>query len=315
MTNKKSIMAVSALWILIFHLWVFVSNGNTIEMFIKSLGYVGVDMFFFVSAYSLGKREVTKYGQFLWSRFQAVYLKFILFAIVACIYANWSIERLLKVIVGYEFIKKGGGAFLWFLPAIMIYYIIVPLYQRIDKKYPLFTAIITLGVWFGVGFILYKPLMIFWNRIPVLMLGYYMARADIWGKCFDKAWVRLVVGVILTVIGCLLANQFAYKHRLQTPFTDMFYVTVIILALGLVLLASMIPECFIVRWIGSATLEIYAIQMIFGYKLMNRIIKLTKNKWLINISTLIIVVAIAVVVHYGYRFVVTKLKGEKKTLT
>ena len=134
MANKKSIMAISALLILFFHFWVSVFRGNETELFLRQIAAVGVDMFFFVSAYSLGKNHIEKYGSFVFSRFQAVYLKFILFAIVAFVCAKWNFARLLRVIFAVELFQKGGGAFLWFLPAIMLIYVIFPLFQLLDNK-------------------------------------------------------------------------------------------------------------------------------------------------------------------------------------
>lgn len=307
MKNKKSVMMVSAFLILIFHLRVFIVQGSTIELFIRSMGFVGVDMFFFLSAYSLAKKEIIDYGSFLWSRCKKVYLKFVFFAIVACIYGKWSINRLLMVITGYELFQRGGGAFLWFLPAIMIFYIIFPLVQKMDRKYPVWTMVGVLSIWFIGGFFLYRPILIFWNRIPILLLGSWMGKDDRWKKYYEQIWVRVFAGVLLTVIGSFLAYNFAFQHRLQVPFADAFYVVVLVLACGLIFLADLIPECAVVRWIGSSTLEIYGIQMIFGYKWMNKIITLVDNKWLVNLFTLALVIVISIVLHYGF-----ELAGDKK---
>ena len=108
MENKKSIMVFSALQILIFHLWIYIGTSD-IEQFIKQTAYVGVDIFFLLSAYSLAKyNKPVKYFKFVWSRFKLVYLKFILFAIVAFFYSSWSITRLINVLISKELFVKGG---------------------------------------------------------------------------------------------------------------------------------------------------------------------------------------------------------------
>ena len=54
MKNKKLIMFFAALMILIFHLWIYINpitnNLFKIEVFIRTICYIGVDIFFFVSA-------------------------------------------------------------------------------------------------------------------------------------------------------------------------------------------------------------------------------------------------------------------------
>ena len=57
MKNKKSIMAVSAMLILIYHLWINITN-STIEVYLRQLCVTGVDLFFFVSAYSIANRKI-----------------------------------------------------------------------------------------------------------------------------------------------------------------------------------------------------------------------------------------------------------------
>ena len=53
MKNKKLIMFFAALMILIFHLWIYINpitnNLFKIEVFIRTICYIGVDIFFFVS--------------------------------------------------------------------------------------------------------------------------------------------------------------------------------------------------------------------------------------------------------------------------
>lgn len=305
MANKKSIMAISALLILFFHFWVSVFRGNETELFLRQIAAVGVDMFFFVSAYSLGKNHIEKYGSFVFSRFQAVYLKFILFAIVAFVCAKWNFARLLRVIFAVELFQKGGGAFLWFLPAIMLIYVIFPIFQLFDNKNRKVTCVFSFLIWLVGGYvftkiIVHRTIFIVWNRIPVFLLGYYLSAYDFLGRLSKKKWEKGMVGIAFCIVGGIFAYFFAFKSKLQTPFIDMFFVMLIPLCIGLVILADMIPDGRIVRWIGSSTLEIYAVQMIFGYRWMNEIIRAVKPRFLVNIITFALILTVAVVIHYSY---------------
>lgn len=192
MKNRKSAMALSAILILIFHFWVNVFPGNDVENFIKLTAYIGVDMFFFLSAYSMAGREVDNYLKFIVSRFKGVYLKYTLFVILDAVLisaAAWSFSRFLKALVWVELFKKGGGAFLWFLPAIMLFYMAFPLLQKADQRNPVVTAIVSLALWAVVAFLVtrftgYKEMFIFWNRIPIFLLGFYVYKLDKWIKGF-----------------------------------------------------------------------------------------------------------------------------------
>lgn len=319
MKNKSSIMTFSALQILIFHLWVFVMQNNQIEIFIKQISYIGVDIFFFLSAYSLANRPIKSYKSFILNRFYSVYLKFILFSLFAFVYFNWSFSYLVSVLTGINLFMKGGGAFLWFLPAIMLFYVVFPLFQKCDSKNRLVTFISVLSIWLIVSFIIsnlkyLSQIGIFWNRVPIFLLGYYTS------KFRHKYWIglsnstKLIIGFVSTTIGVLVSYKFAFRIKLQYPFTDMFYIVVIPLVLGLVILLSLVPVNKISKVIGSVTLEMYAIQVIFGYDIVNKLIKLIDNKLVINLLSIMSIIIISIVINCSYDFVCRLITDYRRRL-
>lgn len=277
------------------------------------MSYIGVDIFFFLSAYSLANRPIKSYKSFILNRFYSVYLKFILFSLVAFVYFNWSFSYLVSVLTGINLFMKGGGAFLWFLPAIMLFYIVFPLFQKCDSKNRLLTFISVLFIWLIVSFIIsdlkyLNQLCIFWNRLPVFLLGYYVCKFK-YKYVIDLGNItKLLLGFVLTILGVLVAYKFAFRVKLQYPFKDMFYIFVIPLVLGLILLFSLIPVNKVSKVIGSVTLEIYAIQMIFGYSIVNELIKLIDNKLVINILSIMLITTISIVINRSYNFVCRLIK-------
>lgn len=310
MKNRKSIMTASALMILAFHLWVSLFAGNKIEAFIRQTTYVGVDMFFFISAYSISNREVTNYGSFILSRFKAVYLKFIFFAVVAFFFADWKFSYLLSVVSGIDLLAKGGGAFLWFLPAIMLFYLLLPLYQKFDKKNRMLALSLVILGWFCIGFVFskftnYRAMFIYWNRIPAILAGFYAAKIMESDNNKITSLHKVFLGVILLAVGTFIVYKWGYKPALQVPLRDMFYVLALPSVLGLIMLIDLIPECRLTKLIGSATLELYAVQMIFGYRFSNMLVKAWYgklanrpfNNFLINLCSTVFLIVLAVVIN------------------
>ncbi len=312
MKNKKSIMAFSALLILIFHLWVTLFPGNETEDFLKQTSYVGVDIFFFLSAYSLSGRKVEKYFTFLFYRFRAVYVKFILFALIAFWYGGWKLSYLLKVITMGDLFQKGGGAFLWFLPAIMLFYAVFPLLQRCEQRHRYITLLTAVVIWAGVAalatYYKIKPMFIYWNRIPVFLSGFYLGTGRALKRFLADNRNKLLTGTVCVTGGGILLYFFGYRPKLQAPFCDMFYVAGLPVSLGLALLISFVPERPVIKWIGFSTLEMYAIQMIFGYNFANWVLKATKNPLLTNICSILFVTISAAAFHYTYQFIEKKLE-------
>lgn len=297
MTNRKSVMAFSAILIIVFHLGVDIFAGNGLENFIRQTAFVGVDMFFFLSGLSLGQRPLTDIRAFLGNRLVNVYLKFFVFALIALFYKGWELQRFVMTITGVELFTKGGGAFLWFLPAIMILYLIYPIYDRGYEKNSKAAITGTVVLWVAIAVVVtiftdYKALFIFFNRLPVFFLAFYLGKNNVMDRLNDDRRLKLATGGILTMAGAILMYNFGFMNKLQTPVYNSFYILALPMALGLCILVSFVPENRLIRLIGSATLEIYAVQMVFGYRITNWIYMTTKQPLLTNVLAIVIVIAI-----------------------
>ena len=301
MKNKKVIMSFSALMIIIFHLWINITKPNTniylIETYLRYIGYIGVDIFFFLSAYSLAKNEIDNYLNFIFKRFKKIYLKFIIFGVIAFFFNKWSFLKLLKIIFGIEFLTKGGGSFLWFIPAIMIIYVFLPLYKKLDNKYKIITPIITIITYLILVITLSInkkiTLLIFINRIPIILLGYYFSKLKIFEKLQKNNLLYYCVALCLTIFGLFFNYYLYFNHFYLSYFQDIFYVLSIPLIIGVILLLDKIKSNKLFNYLGSITLEVYAIQMIFGYYLTGKLVKIVSNSFLTNIISIVIVILIA----------------------
>lgn len=273
--NKKFLQFIAALAILVFHLGIPVTSADT---FLMKIGYIGVDIFFFLSAYSLADKEID-YTALLKNRFFNIYLKFLIFVVIAAIYKGYSLLRVVKVLTLIEFFEKGGGAFLWYVPAIVLFYLIYPFFVKWNNKYK---SLITIAVWLIVSLILdklvgYNKIFIFTNRLPVILAGYELKKRSI------PKWVApvcLPVGVILTYI-------FGYTVKLGIPFSDFYFVTNLLLAVSVCLLSGYIKNAKIWNVLGSATLELYCLQMIIGTKYTTWLYRTIGNSILTNLVMIV----------------------------
>lgn len=309
MANKKSIMTVSALLILMYHLWIVQPQDGALYFFKKS-AYIGVDIFFLLSAFSLAGRPkiatVKEYGAFVWNRFLSVYLKYILFVVVALLYTRGSVVVAIKRIAGVELFEKFGGAFLWFVPAIMMFYLVYPLFRLCEEKNRMSTLLGITILWLAVSlFADNSYIFIVWNRIPIFLIGYYMYR---WKDRLDRKRTRIVAGVVLMLVGYGLLYQFTFATKVSVPFTDVIYLIAIPVVIGLTMLVSLVPENKVILWIGSATLEIYAIQMIFGYRFTNWVYGITKSAAITNLIAMVAVVVAGVICSVIYSWIRKKSK-------
>ena len=292
--NKKFLQVIAAFQILFFHLWAPITSTQ-IEQFILKTAYVGVDMFFFLSAYSLAGREID-YVPFLKDRVLKLYAKFAFFTLIMALFSkSFGVIRVVKSLTLIEFFQKGGGAFLWFIPAILILYIIYPLFLKWNSR---FKVIWVLLIWLIAGVfsehvLSYTTVFIFTNRIPVILAGYLFKTYCTHNNNLRRSFI------VLIPLGVLLLHMYGFKVRLNFPIKDMFYVLAIPTVLGLVTLSSYVKKYAVTESLGSITLELYAVQMIFGQRILMWAYNVfNKNALLTNIFVTGVMLLLAYIISY-----------------
>ncbi len=341
MKCKKSLMGLAALLIVVFHFYIpFL--GNQIEMTLYRASYIGVDIFFFVSAYSLASRPM-EWKAFLLNRLRYIYLPFVALAVLGAVYGKWTIARFFSVICGVEFFQKGGGSFLWFFIAIMLLYLVSPLLvgmkERMEgskdaSRNSFARSMSSLGVmlliWLLLAVILQygfqnKTLFILVNRLPIFFLGMHY---DALRRIMKQSLLSLSFFLVVLVAGGWLIARYGSLVRLTKPFWDMYYIVAIPFVLALIALWDMISRVSKVRnlplqWVGQFTMELYGIQMIVGFDWETKLLKATgANKPLTFALTLILLLVTAFGIHLIFQCVhkgvdrllakrMVRLKGEQ----
>ena len=287
--NKKLLQVLSALLILIFHVWMPLTNA-AVSQYILKTGYIGVDIFFFLAAYSLADKKIV-YSDFIQNRFTKIYLKFLLFTILAALYQKWSITRVCKIIFGIEFFVKGGGSFLWFIPAIMIFYLIYPFYLKLNES---FRAAFGLLAWMVLTTVLekifgYTSIFIFLNRIPVIIAGDWFKRNKLPG----------IVYAFLIPTGIFLLYEFGFKVKLNAPIAELYYAAGLPLVIGLAWLSGFVKGSKALDILGGCTLELYALQVIFGTVISRTVYGMVGGKLAANLITAAVLWLAAIVLSKG----------------
>lgn len=288
--SKKNLAAIAGILILLYHCWIplfsFGTTAGTIERFILTSSYFGVDIFFFISAYSLAKKPVTDYWRFILNR--AV--------------------RILPLFFIALLLKK----FLWFIPAIMIMYLVFPLAYRACIKKPNLSFFLLIAIWAGITYLVLgalrpeKDFGIFLFRIPIIILGAYAPSME--GILTNK--LRVIIGTVLLILGTAALYQWGFLNRLNVPFKGTFYLIGIPSTIAVVLLvnaASTHVHSTVLEMIGDMTLELYFTQMVLGTFLTNTFFRLFQSRVLTNISTLLIVSVVSLLIHEGYKRIMSKV--------
>lgn len=223
---RTAIMDFAALWILFFHVWepLIPYTFNPVlyifvylEHFNKRFGFAGVDIFLLLSGagltYAIKKESVPV---FYAKRMRRVLPPYLLLAVIRAIFEKWSILDFIRNVSGYNFYTVHIFSFLWFVPAIITFYLFFPLYFKLFSKAKnklLFTCCVIL-IWmlitFGVRDIMRIDLFAFTNRIPIFVVGIYFGYLSQNHKeIVFKKWIYLLLLIIL-LLGLYLAYLYNY---------------------------------------------------------------------------------------------------------
>lgn len=116
------------------------------------------------------------------------------------------------------------------------------------------------------------------------------------------------------MVGIFLLQTFCYKTKLNWPIYNLFYVMAIPSVLGVVMAT---PQCKlpkIINEIANSTLEMYAWQMIIGYKLASFMLNLICVPLLSNLITMSIIIVGATLMQKIFKKTTTDISQKYQQL-
>lgn len=222
---RTPLMGFAALWIYYFHICpigIFDSFPfSRIEWYIHQEGFCGVDIFLLLSSfglcYSLNKKpvkDIKSYGNYLKSRFVRIFCVLIPITLVIGCVDGWSLSEFCLKITGVNQLMCDVYSYLWFVPCILIFYILAPFYymlfDRVKRKF-IFTAssvVIAIALCFLLKPFIRYDLYAIAVRVPVFLLGFYFGHCsynEVKISCIH--WIAAIVSLVVGVTYSYLLNS------------------------------------------------------------------------------------------------------------
>jgi len=326
--HRTKIMAIAIMWVVFFHSTI---NFNLVEKsyiirnvgnFIKDMGNCGVDIFLFLSGIGMyfSWKKCNEPFKFYKNRFKRIiptYFTISLILSIILISLNFiDLKAFLLDSTGLRLWFK-EGAMGWYISAIMILYLFVPIFMKLYDKYRNKALIIFLIFSLIINIICETPelnyLRIFTSRIPIFFIGIKFGEL-----CYEKRTIKINEIIIgLVCFSAAISILFFYYMNLQND--NRFYN---VQKFGYLLFA--IPMCFIIsvifefisgifrfrflELIGGLTLEIYALHERLLLCLFNNLdIRNRFDKY--GIIYNIIVMAIAIICAICANKTMRKIEG------
>ena len=311
---RKELMGLAALWIFMFHHWqcvleYIVPNHKNIILFgrnLVSFGYCGVDMFFLLSGiglvYSIDKNTVPG---FYVKRFKRVFIPFLIVYIALAVCRAYPAIEFIKLISGWTFWLENIFDVMWFVPAIMTLYLLFPIYDLVMRKTGscIIVTAAAIAVWYLASTFLPMRYDLYGatNRVPVFLIGVMLGRLEKDGR-FPKSRLLYLTALPLAAGGLYTAYLVSVREAFILVKGSNCFLPPLLLVLALAVACAFILEllhtrpliskitdiCLTpVRYFGSASLEVYLVQMftVYGIITVNSPARLSGNLILLAVIT------------------------------
>ena len=231
-------MGVAILCIMVFHTDKLFVVPKFME-FIQRTGYLGVDIFFFVSAYGLyySMKRKLSLGQWYLRRFKRILPAFWVVSLFTGIMVHWSLYKHLREETFFGFFlpwtnqDRFYNVMFWYIPAALSFYLLFPFIYKNRRTFTQWLVPIAIasyvvsyllsGFLSSRGWSPYTPG--FFGRIPVFLLGMIIAENEdrIRSKMTIPSTVVLVM-VSLSAFVLLQCHAMGITNVLKFPCDDFF---------------------------------------------------------------------------------------------
>lgn len=248
-------------------------------------GDVGVDIFLFLSGVGLwfSWTKTPSFKVFYKRRFLRIVPTWLFFSSLYYLshyfYHYFKGDNLMslkdvigQITINWDFWRIGDCTF-WFIPCLLVLYLFAPLYIIVIQNHAIFKWLPILFVFWGiaVGNIAFLMkyighLSIFWNRIPIFLLGINLGHWVKSGMTIGNKAGYLVVFSFFTSLSLSYFCKYGVRGAIPNYYEYILYIPLSISTILLLcLIFRNIPEHYIKQldYIGAFSLEYYLIHQNF----------------------------------------------------
>lgn len=279
---RTYLMGVAILAVMVFH----TSKIFVVPWFIEPIqrtGYLGVDIFFFVSAYGLfySMKKPVLLRQWYLRRLKRILPAFWVVSIFMGVMVHWGIYEHLREEIFFGFLCPWANqdeyynVIFWYIPAALLFYFLFPLFYKYRKEVMLWYIPIVMvsfalshvvsQIFNSRGWAPYIPGFI--GRIPVFLLGMIVAEHEDNIKKILK-WPIATAVVMISLFTFILLESHAMKITsiLSFPCDDFFFM---LCSLPFICCLCSLLQKFVkilnpfILYCGRYSLELYLLHVAF----------------------------------------------------
>lgn len=210
-THRTYLMGIAMIMVLVFHAFTWIYN----PIGIINLGYVGVDIFLFLSGFGLSySYEKKTIIDFYKQRFIRIYPLYFISLIIVYLFTEWTfIDFIYNITTLGYYTNYGNRRFDWYVESLFSLYFIFPFLYNISK-FKLKSLLISIII---ISLLLYFYKIPWWydcliSRLPIFIYGIMFRNLS---NCSLR--YSTIIGIILYLPFYFLASRFLAGSMLTIP--------------------------------------------------------------------------------------------------
>lgn len=303
---RSAFMGLAIFWIFFYHTGIDIP----ILRYIFALGWMGVDIFFFVSGYglcaSLSRNPSVK--NFLKRRFfRIIPTWWIVLALMAIVGTLASLKGFPDSAQDYFYWFTGLGwwtgncNFEWYIPTLIIFYLVAPLLvrQNIRTLTLIIITFVLLAVIFGY-FHIFQHVYMSYSRIPVYVYGFLIYKYHVKHQVVCRnVWCPLtIVGIIWFAIGMYIKLSDLTLGLTISRVAIPLFIVPMLSVIGFVL-SKCKPIETILAFMGLISLEVYLLHINHEFsEFVENTMLDGVHEYLVKMTWFAIVVCAAIILHF-----------------
>ena len=274
-TYRGELMGFAMLWVMLFHAYPLKVPTLPLKLF-KQVGFGGVDIFIMLSGLGLYTSYLHRGPEPLWPYFKRRFVRILpAYWLVVGLYSLWlrwkgriSFTVMAWNLSTLHYWFHIPGSFNWYVPAILLFYLLAPLWMRLFQRcrwkglltflaFPLSYLLCKVAGAVGIGYI-----VDFLYRIPSFALGLLMAHYIAEGTPLSHSHRAVWTGGVVCAI---LAGVWMLMQKAYIPTCYLINACLIPLCLLLAKLCAWIPRKGFYKalsTLGGCSLEIYLLNVV-----------------------------------------------------
>ncbi|MBE6793578.1 MAG: acyltransferase [Ruminococcaceae bacterium] len=224
---RSALMGLALIWVVWYHSSVYLDFfplefiNKTFE-FIKSIGYGGVDIFFFVSGFGIYiSLENHSTSQYIKNRIKRITPTWWTYLIICILLGQFVFRIYFTKTEIFGFLTYTGfwlglsNQGNWYIYTIMLFYLVSPVIHALIKnsKHKLLTAVVLLGVSLAISFaFMDNPRLIAISRLPLYIIGMSVPPVLKNVQLRKIHWLVIFVSFVAGISALYLLCTYAYDY-------------------------------------------------------------------------------------------------------